>query len=92
MLLIVLVFVTFPFHTPIFLFQDPSPLPFLVCRLAMLLVHIVGQAIVIWNMQQFDTHPVLCVLGEGNFVIFCAAQEARPVHLPVSLFTIFFEG
>jgi len=54
-------------------------------------VHIVGQAIVIWNIQQFDTHPVLCELDEGNFVVFCAAQRAQPVHLPVYLLIFFVE-
>jgi hypothetical protein len=54
------------------------------------ILHIVDQAIVIWNIQQFDTHPILCELDEGNFVVFCVAQKAQPFHLPVSLFTDFF--
>jgi len=37
-LLIVLFFITFPFHTPIVLFQDTFLRPFLACRLAVLLV------------------------------------------------------
>ena len=52
-------------------------------------VHIVGQTVVIWNIQQFDTHPVLCELDEGNFFVFCAAQKTRPAHLPVYLLNFF---
>jgi hypothetical protein len=70
----------------------PSPLSGLLIGCGTCNVHIAGQAIVIWNVQQSDTRSVLCELDEGNFVIFCPAQKAQPFHLPVSLFTDFFCG
>jgi hypothetical protein len=84
-LLIVLVFITTVPHS-----RCPGPslygvlIGHVTCN-----VQIVDQAIVIWNIQQFDTCPVLCDLGKGNFVVFCAAQNTT-CSSTCLLFTDFF--